>query len=416
MDAALKGNTISPLKNGEELSQYRAKMMNRAERSIYLSTFSISDDVAGKHVFKTACEKAKLGLDVRLIIDHRANKNVMNKSLGLKDCGAKVILFRPGSRFYALHEKLLIVDGREMIVGGSGYTRTYKIHRFNSFSIDYRNEKKIKNGWYDHDYYLQGQISCSMHYQFQQNFKRLAMAVADYNPDVQWYGWKNFQEIKEKYYGLKNFVACEKSSHSFMPGSSRVYGIIGNPYVLKSRPILNSYIKLIDQAIIKHSRETPQKILLYGPYFVPGPDFVKALAKAKKAGLEVVVLTNSVESTDEGSLAKILYAGMYYAIKPMLQVGVEVRLWSEASTLHRKGGMIGDVIFFGSDNLDNRGQDYQSESVLFTDDKNIHNDFLSDFERDILHSRKMTNQETKKILDSMPRTHKWVANKFKKYF
>jgi cardiolipin synthase len=416
MDGALTGNFIKPLKDGEALYAQRSELLDQATRSIYISTFSINNDLAGDKIYKSACTKAKQGLDVRLIIDHRANKSVMDKSLGLKDCGAKVILFRPGSRFYAIHEKLFIIDGKEMIVGGSGYTKTYKIHRFSSFSIDYREENKIKRGWYDHDYYVEGKIACFMHYQFQQNFKRLAMAVADYNPDVNWYGWDNFQEIKEKYYGLNKFVGCDQDAHYKNVGESRALGVLGNPYVLKSRPILQTYKRLIEEAIKNHSVENPQTIQLYAPYFVPGDEFVKSLATAQKAGVKVTVMTNSVESTDEGSLAKILFAGMTYAIKPMLDAGVEVRLWSEASTLHRKGGKIGDVIFFGSDNLDNRGQDYQSESVIFTDDKTILKDFISDYSRDTNHTRILTNQEIKKILDSMPRIHKWAAKKFKKYF
>ncbi|MBI2518780.1 MAG: phosphatidylserine/phosphatidylglycerophosphate/cardiolipin synthase family protein [Bdellovibrio sp.] len=416
MLTGLNDNMIVPLKDGAQLMAKREELVNKAQRSIYLSTFSISPDQIGKDIFKVLCSKAKAGLDVRLVIDHRANKDYMDYALKLKDCKAQVILFRPGSRFYAIHEKLLIIDGETLIMGGSGYSRTYKLHAFDSYREERLKQEKINHGWYDVDYHVTGLAACSLHYQFQLNFKRLALMVADYNPDIWWYGWDNFVSMREEYYALKKMRPCNPDVHEKKYGTSKAVGILGNPYVTNARPILKNHLSAIQEAIEFTKQGNKKEITLYAPYFIPGGKFVAALVAAHKAGVKVRVLTNSLKSTDEKAYGQILFAAMIYAIKPLLNAGIEVRMWNEKSTLHRKGGVIGDVVFFGSDNLDNRAQEYQSESVIYTDDVVIVDDMKKDFERDVLHSDPLDAKFVKQFMASTSALYKWVGRNFKKYF
>ncbi len=412
----LKGNLIEPLKDGEHLMAKRIELIKNAKRSIYLSTFSISPDEVGKDMFQVICAKAKEGLDVRLIIDNRANKDYQDYAFKLKECTAHVILFRPGSRMYAIHEKLLIIDGETVITGGTGYTRTYKLHAFDSFKEEKLREDKLTHGWYDVDYQVTGATACSLHYQFQLNFKRLAMMVADYNPDVSWYGWDNFISMREEYYGLKKMPACGKKISEMNVGNSKAVGIIGNPYVTNARPILKAHLGAISEASAQTKKGSAKEITLYAPYFVPGSKFVQALVAAHKAGVKIRVLTNSMESSDEKAYGKILFAAMIYAIRPLLKEGIEVRLWKEKSTLHRKGGVIGDMAYFGSDNLDNRAQEYQSESVVYSDDSTIVEDMKKDFERDVTHSDLLDDKYVQDFMNSASAIYKWVGRNFTKYF
>ncbi|HAZ11832.1 MAG: hypothetical protein A2X86_07730 [Bdellovibrionales bacterium GWA2_49_15] len=416
MRAGLNGNLITPLKDGEKLMIIRTELISTARSSIYLSTFSISPDQIGKDIFKILCTKAKAGLDVRVVIDHRANKDYMDYALKLKECKAHVILFRPGSRFYAIHEKLLIVDGETLIMGGSGYTRTYKLHAFDSYREEKLKKEKLNHGWYDVDYHVTGPVACSFHYQFQLNFKRLALMVADYNPDIWWYGWDNFVSMREEYYGLKKMRSCNRKVNEMNYGNSKAVGILGNPYVTSARPILKGHLGAILEATEQTKQGNPKEINLYAPYFIPGSKFVSALVTAHKAGVKIRILTNSLSSTDEKSHGKILFAAMIYAIRPLLDAGIEVRMWNEKSTLHRKGGVIGDVVFFGSDNLDNRAQEYQSESVMYTDDAIVVADMRQDFDRDIEHSDVLDAKFVKQFMASTSALYKWIGRNFKKYF
>ena len=44
-------------------------------------------------------------------------------------------------------------------------------------------------------------------------------------------------------------------------------------------------------------------------------------------------------------------------------------MWSLKNVLHRKWGIFDDKwVYYGSDNQDNRGQDYSSEAFVYTDD------------------------------------------------
>jgi len=422
MEMGFQGNNITPIKNGDDLNEKRLELIGSAKRSIYLSTFSISHDRIGKDIVSALCRKAKDGLEVRMIIDHRANIDFFDTSLKLKDCGAVVIHYRPGDRWYAIHEKLLIVDGEKLIMGGSGYTSTYGIARYESYTEEYQKLENIKHGWYDIDYLVEGMAACSFHYQFQQNFKKMAMAVMDYNPDIWWYGWDNFLEIREKYYKLKKLSACSKSNQELRVGTMKALPLLGNPMLTKRRPILDAHLAAIEKSIQKakalrlEGKEEKVKINLYGPYFVPGPKFSQALGKAAEAGVQVRIITNSLRSTDEGEMKKILFAGMVYSMEKALKKGVEIYLWNEKATLHRKGGVMGDYAFFGSDNLDNRAQEYQAESVLYTDDNSIVADVNQDFERDLGHSIKLTPEVIKEVFSKTSWLNKWIARNFKKYF
>lgn len=402
------GNKITHLPTGPELEKARWETIFSATSSIYLSTFTLSPDEVGKEIFELLCYKAKLGVEVRVVVDHRSSKNFYSYSQKLRDCGAYTIQFRPDDRFYAIHEKVLIVDGERMIMGGSNYSEKYHIAAPKSDLADSKLRLRGRFGWYDSDYKIEGPAVCAMHYKYRHNFTHLARHLADYNAELQHYGVDYFKGIFQKYYGLKKFRACVSTD---VMGDERIIPTLGNPYKQKERPIMDAHMAGIAQTV------KGDQILLYAPYFVPGPKYVSALADAVKRGVDVHVITNSVESNDEQELGNILFIGMVESIRPMLKAGVKVHLWKLKSTIHRKGGMYGKVSFFGSDNLDNRGQEYSSESVFFTNSPTVREEIIKSYNEDLERGTFLiTEAYIKKIYDESSwfsiKAGKW----FKEYF
>lgn len=391
--AALQGNRITSLNHGEKLHEARLDLIHSAKQSIYFSTFSISNDIVGKELKNLLCKKAKKGIEVRVLIDHRQNKSYYETSRKLANCGAYVVNFRPGNRLYALHEKLLIVDGERAVVGGSGVSKKYKSHSFFSDTPYFQTTHNMKKGWYDKDYLIEGPTACSLHYQYQRNFVHIVKHWALYDHEMWWYGIDNYKQMMPKKFGFKNQNPCLSTAPK---GHSKAVANIGNPYKKSSRPILENHIQAIESTIEKGNSG---EFLLYAPYFVPHKKWVMAIEKALRAGIKVKVMTNSIESNDEGGrIGRVLFLAMYKRTKKLLDLGMEIHLWDKDSTLHRKGGLYGEWLYFGSDNLDVRAQEWQSESVVFTTDRDLVIEHESEYQRDLKKTIKLTKKFRKKNL------------------
>jgi putative cardiolipin synthase len=132
---------------------------------------------------------------------------------------------------------------------------------------------------------------------------------------------------------------------------------------------------------------TKRELFLISPYFVPGKQGVELLANARKRGARVVVVTNSLASTDgipvhskyQRYRKRLLEAGVeLYEVKPTAGAGRERKLGrgffgssgpggSSGSSLHAKTFSFDRRIgFVGSYNLDPRSSRLNTEmGVLF---------------------------------------------------
>lgn len=129
-------------------------------------------------------------------------------------------------------------------------------------------------------------------------------------------------------------------------------------------------------ALIRHAR---RDLLVVSPYFVPGDDMKQAFAAARKRGVRVRVLTNSLASND----APVAHAGYARHRKELLDMGVQLyEMRSERAglrdslssgsgagasraMLHSKLLVIdGGLVAVGSMNLDMRSQLHNTEIAL----------------------------------------------------
>ena len=129
-------------------------------------------------------------------------------------------------------------------------------------------------------------------------------------------------------------------------------------------------------ALIRHAR---RDLLVVSPYFVPGDDMKQAFAAARKRGVRVRVLTNSLASND----APVAHAGYARHRKDLLDMGVQLyEMRSERAglrdslssgsgagasraMLHSKLLVIdGGLVAVGSMNLDMRSQLHNTEIAL----------------------------------------------------
>jgi putative cardiolipin synthase len=134
--------------------------------------------------------------------------------------------------------------------------------------------------------------------------------------------------------------------------------------------------------ITRRFREAETEVLIITPYFVPGKKGVETLIELMNRGTRVVVITNSLASTNHLPV----HSGYARYRKPLLQAGAEiyeiradaVRLNEDAVeqpdtlTLHSKATIIDrDTVFVGSLNFDPRSVLQNTEMGLFIESEEI---------------------------------------------
>ena len=131
--------------------------------------------------------------------------------------------------------------------------------------------------------------------------------------------------------------------------------------------------------------EPSRQLDLVSPYFVPSKDAAQALGDIARKGVQVRVLTNSLEATDVAAV----HAGYAKWRRELVAAGVSVfelrRRWgaelpergkgrfgSSASSLHAKTfGVDGRAVYVGSFNMDRRSIDLNTEMGLVIESEQL---------------------------------------------
>ncbi|MFB7755465.1 phosphatidylserine/phosphatidylglycerophosphate/cardiolipin synthase family protein [Streptomyces sp. NPDC056121] len=125
--AATEGNSLVPLRNGDEIFEAMLAAIKGAEHTVDMMTFVYwRGDIA--HEFADAlAERARAGVRVRLMLDGFGSRLIEKDELDLMDeAGVDVAWFRkplylsPLKQNHRCHRKVLVVDERTAFTGGVG--------------------------------------------------------------------------------------------------------------------------------------------------------------------------------------------------------------------------------------------------------------------------------------------------------
>lgn len=137
--------------------------------------------------------------------------------------------------------------------------------------------------------------------------------------------------------------------------------------------------------LAEHLESVSQELLIISPYFIPGRSGVAFLRKLRDKGVRVVVLTNSLSSTD----VPVVHAGYANYRKALLKMGVELyelnrnlrqerknnqksKFYESKSSLHAKSFVIDrQKTFIGSLNLDARSVIQNTEIGIVIESEEI---------------------------------------------
>lgn len=122
---AVDGNRVDLLENGEQIFPLMLAAIRGARSSIHLEPYIFTDSEIGREFMGTLAERARAGVEVRLLLDSWGTPGFgeANERL-LRAAGAKVVYFRPTSLrnlrkiHLRTHRKILVVDGKTGFTGG----------------------------------------------------------------------------------------------------------------------------------------------------------------------------------------------------------------------------------------------------------------------------------------------------------
>ena len=291
--------------------------IKNAKKRIYLQTYKFTNDSIGQKFRDELTKKAKQGLEVLLLIDSWGAGISKSFFSEFVNSGGKLKFFEKIKLSFDIfsrnhrrnHRKLLIIDSQITYIGSANLT---------AYCINWREcVIKITNG-ITHKFEKIFLNDFEISNKFYQN-KKLSTRLIRFN---------DIEIIRD------------------VPSNIR-------------QPVREKFKKLIILA--------KEEILIETPYFLPGSSLRKALLKAAKRGVKVVIITPLNSDLTLFDILRDKYFGLYY--KKQIKI-----LQYLPANLHAKVMLVDNKHFFtGSSNFDYRSLRFMHEVNISGDNSNIVN-------------------------------------------
>ena len=345
----IPGNDIKIFTNGKDKIEALKKDLLSAKYSINIEYYIFADDKVGKDIIKILCQKAREGVDVRLIYDsigsRKAPRRFFNK---LKKAGGRVGEFFPPFMHirlinlklnYRNHRKIVVIDGRV------GYTGGINIRD------DHMGDHKKLKPWRDTHIRIEGGGV---------------------------YALQNIFLDDWRYCTKENVPPSLYLQNGFFPSPS----IKGNAtvQVVSSGP--DSNVQKIKEVFIKMILDAHERVYIQTPYFIPDDVFFSALRIAVKSGVDVRIMVPEIPDKKTVYLATLSY------LKEMSELGVKIYLYK--GFLHSKTLLVdNNKVSIGTCNTDNRSFGLNFEDTVLVYSKQINKQHEEIFNRDLNRSKEV---------------------------
>lgn len=389
----------------------RIALADRAVHSLDLQYYMFHSDATGMLLAQHVLAAADRGVRVRLLLDdlHVAGNDAVLQALD-NHPHIEIRLFNPflerksslwsmGKQFVGdfarlnrrMHNKAFTADGSMAIVGGRNIGDEYFDADNN---VNFRDLDVLTVGpvvaevGHTFDQYWNSSQSFpigAFHYQQPDkvHLASLRKSLAD-----------NARKFSQTAYA-QNLVTRVGDLEQEAPAEQWAWGVAS--YLAddpeKGDPKVDDKGLHMAPAIRAWMDESQQQLTLISPYFVPGDKGVAYLQGLRQRGVAVQVLTNSLASTDSGSVY-VAYASYHTAL---LKEGVDVYELkpdarrgggrshffgssSGSNSLHAKAIVVDDThAFVGSMNLDPRSRDLNTEDGVIVDSPELAKTLLTIF-------------------------------------
>ena len=358
MILALEAMDYSPYRNDNNVSMYSdgklffnelLESLKKAKKSINIEFYIFKNDDIGTKILNVLEEKAKEGVEVRLLYDsvgsRSLNRNVLNK---LINEGAKVGEFFPSwlkfiniNMNFRNHRKIVVIDNNVGFVGG-----------FN-VGDEYLGKDSKFGYWRDTHIKFTGSAVNDLNLRF----------LADWR-----YATKEEVSLEEI------FEANEENSNSNNVGMQIVSS---GPNLSDKYEIKMAYLKMIQKA--------KKYLYIQSPYLIIDNSISDSLKLAAASGVDVKIMIPGKGDHPFVYWANLVYAG------DLIKEGIRVFHYDKNAFLHAKTVVIDDeVCSIGTANMDTRSFELNFEVSSFIYSEKIAKEQKYEFENDMKRCEELT--------------------------
>ena len=305
------------------------KDISNAKQFIHISYYIIRKDEYGKRFTNLLIEKAKEGVEVRLMFDHIGSKTTSKKAFkDLIRAGGRVEKFFPSTIFFKPylnhrnHRKMVIIDGEIAYTGGMNIGK------------EYCNEDKKIYPWADRHIRINGDGVLGLQMQFFLDYLFVSKEKLDF---------------EDKHNINKYFPRVGNVGDELMQ-------VVASGPDYKQENIKNAYIKMVNDA--------KESVIIETPYLILDDSMMDAINIAIKSGVEVKVIIPGIPDK------KIVYAATLSYARELIKMGVKV--YTYKGFMHSKVVIRDNYITsIGSANMDRRSFSLNFEINTFVYSKNF---------------------------------------------
>ena len=358
MILALEAMDYSPYRNDNNVSMYSdgklffnelLESLKKAKKSINIEFYIFKNDDIGTKILNVLEEKAKEGVEVRLLYDsvgsRSLNRNVLNK---LINEGGKVGEFFPSwlkfiniNMNFRNHRKIVVIDNNVGFVGG-----------FN-VGDEYLGKDSKFGYWRDTHIKFTGSAVNDLNLRF----------LADWR-----YATKEEVSLEEI------FEANEENSNSNNVGMQIVSS---GPNLSDKYEIKMAYLKMIQKA--------KKYLYIQSPYLIIDNSISDSLKLAAASGVDVKIMIPGKGDHPFVYWANLVYAG------DLIKEGIRVFHYDKNAFLHAKTVVIDDeVCSIGTANMDTRSFELNFEVSSFIYSEKIAKEQKYEFENDMKMCEELT--------------------------
>ena len=317
-----QGNHIDLYREGNAAFAAIFEAIAAANSHVHVETYILHDDELGRRLVAALTEKAKAGVEVRLLFDAIGSYRTPARMLQpLLDAGGKACLFLPIAilrrRFQVNlrnHRKVLVVDGTTGFIGGL------------NFGDEYVGKSAYFGFWRDTHIRLVGPGAVDLQRVFAEDWD---FAFGEHLGDAKYY------------VPLK-----DQGPHAVQ--------------IIDSGP--DQEVKAIREVIFAAISKARRRLWIASPYFVPDAALLDALCLAGYTGVDVRLLG---QFKPDKWLPQ--FAAKYYWTQ-VLRAGVRVFQY-KGGMMHAKTVLVDDeFVSIGSANLDNRSMflNFEANCLIYS--------------------------------------------------
>jgi len=342
-DYSKRKGDIHLITHGKDLFSFLLTDIKNAQSSIHILFYIVKDDQFSKNFLKLLIQKAKQGIEVRLLLDwlgsHNTPKSLITE---LRNAGGQVAYsnrLKFPYPFFSLqqrnHRKISIIDGKVAYVGG------YNVGK------EYIDEDSVLSPWRDYHLRIFGESVHDLQNEFCVNWNQSS---------------KNTVSISEKYF---SGPATGNMDHQFFP--------------TEGLRLEHTICELIESA--------KESICIGTPYFVPSKIILAKLIDALKRGVKIRII---VPKKADHILVK---EASFFYFRILIELGAEVYQYLNGF-YHAKIIIVDEeVCQIGTANFDRRSIYLNLEINCYIYDHDFIQNMIKVVEKDILDSHRLSLEE-----------------------